>query len=102
MFKDYEHHAQYYETDQMGCVHHSNYIRWMEEARVNLMEQMGCGYKAMEASGIMSPVLEVHCQYRSMVRFDDHVKCAIRPPVNSKPQVRAGIVSWIRKADPYP
>ena len=43
MFKDYEHHAQYYETDQMGCVHHSNYIRWMEEARVNLMEQMGCG-----------------------------------------------------------
>ena len=40
--------------DQMGCVHHSNYIRWMEEARVNLMEQMGCGYKAMEASGIMS------------------------------------------------
>ena len=72
MFKDYEHHAQYYETDQMGCVHHSNYIRWMEEARVNLMEQIGCGYKAMEASGIMSPVLEVHCQYRSMVRFDDH------------------------------
>ena len=60
--------------DQMGCVHHSNYIRWMEEARVNLMEQMGCGYKSMEASGIMSPVLEVHCQYRSMVRFDDHVK----------------------------
>ena len=57
----------------MGCVHHSNYIRWMEEARVNLMEQMGCGYKAMGASGIMSPVLEVHCQYRSMVRFDDHV-----------------------------
>ncbi|ANU45897.1 acyl-CoA thioester hydrolase [Enterocloster clostridioformis] len=47
MYKDYEHHAQYYETDQMGCVHHSNYIRWMEEARVNLMEQMGCGYKAI-------------------------------------------------------
>ena len=29
MFKDYEHHANYYETDQMGCVHHSNFIRWM-------------------------------------------------------------------------
>lgn len=60
--------------DQMGCVHHSNYIRRMEEARVNLMAQMGCGYKSMEASGIMNPVLEVHCQYRSMVRFDDHVE----------------------------
>ena len=37
MLKDYEHNAKYYETDQMGCVHHSNYIRWMEEARVDLM-----------------------------------------------------------------
>lgn len=78
MFKDYEHHAQYYETDQMGCVHHSNYIRWMEEARVDIMDQMGCGYKAMEASGIMSPVLEINCQYRSMVHFDDRVKIRVR------------------------
>ena len=42
MLKDYEHNAKYYETDQMGCVHHSNYIRWMEEARVDLMDQMYC------------------------------------------------------------
>lgn len=77
MFKEYEHHAQYYETDQMGCIHHSNYIRWMEEARVDLMEQAGCGYKAMEESGVMSPVLEVSCQYRSMVRFDDRVKIRV-------------------------
>ena len=32
--KPYLHHAKYYETDQMGIVHHSNYIRWMEEARM--------------------------------------------------------------------
>ena len=69
MENEYIHHAQYYETDQMGCVHHSNYIRWMEEARIHMMEQMGCGYKTMEADGIMSPVLEVHCQYKSMARF---------------------------------
>ena len=48
MFKDYEHHAQYYETDQMGLCAPFNYIRWMEEARVNLMEQIGCGYRAMK------------------------------------------------------
>ena len=58
MIPDYEHYTQYYETDQMGCVHHSNYIRWMEEARVFLMEQMGCSYRAMEEAGILSPVLE--------------------------------------------
>ena len=65
MIPDYEHYTQYYETDQMGCVHHSNYIRWMEEARVFLMEQMGCSYRAMEEAGILSPVLEVSCKVRA-------------------------------------
>ncbi|WP_024737329.1 acyl-CoA thioesterase [Enterocloster asparagiformis] len=74
MLKDYEHNAKYYETDQMGCVHHSNYIRWMEEARVDLMDQMGCGYRAMEEAGVCSPVLEVNCRYKSMVRFGDTVR----------------------------
>ena len=77
MIKEYEHHAQYYETDQMGCVHHSNFIRWMEEARIDMMEQMGCGYRAMEHAGIMSPVLEVRCQYRNMVHFDDRIRIRV-------------------------
>ena len=29
--RPYEHHAKYYETDQMGIIHHSNYVKWMEE-----------------------------------------------------------------------
>ena len=37
----YDHKVQYYETDGMGIVHHSNYIRWFEEARVDLLEQLG-------------------------------------------------------------
>lgn len=78
MFKDYEHHAKYYETDQMGCVHHSNFIRWMEEARIDMMDQMGCGYRAMEEAGIMSPVLEVDCQYRTMVHFDDRILIQVK------------------------
>lgn len=78
MLKDYEHHAQYYETDQMGCIHHSNYIRWMEEARIFMMEQLGCGYRAMEEAGIISPVLEVRCQYREMVRFDEDILIQVR------------------------
>ena len=69
----YEHKAQYYETDQMGIIHHSNYIRWFEEARVSLMEQMGVGYDRMEAEGIMIPVLAVACEYKSMTRFGETV-----------------------------
>lgn len=71
--KPYEHHAKYYETDQMGIIHHSNYIRWMEEARMDLMEQIGLSYKGMEEMEIISPVLSVSCEYKSMVHFDETV-----------------------------
>ena len=71
--RPYEHHAKYYETDQMGIIHHSNYIRWMEEARMDLMEQIGLSYKGMEGMEIISPVLSVSCEYKSMVHFDDTV-----------------------------
>jgi len=66
--------AHYYETDQMGIIHHSNYLRWFEEARVDLMDQVGFGYKRMEEEGLASPVLEFTCTYQSMVRFGDTVR----------------------------
>ena len=69
----YTHQAQYYETDQMGIIHHSNYIRWMEEARIAYMDQMGFPYRAVEEAGIMSPVLSVQCEYRSMTYFGDRI-----------------------------
>ena len=72
-YKRYTHKAQYYETDQMGIIHHSNYIRWFEESRIDLLEQIGFGYKKMEEVGISSPVLEVKCEFKSMVRFWDTV-----------------------------
>lgn len=71
--RPYEHTAQYYETDQMGIIHHSNYIRWMEEARTDLMEQVGLSYKQMEEMEIISPVLSISCEYHSMTHFADTV-----------------------------
>ena len=70
-FNPYRHKVQYYETDTMKIVHHSNYVRWMEEARVDMLEQMGIGYDVMERSGILSPVLSVSCEYKSMTRFPE-------------------------------
>lgn len=72
-WKIYRHKVQYYETDQMGIVHHSNYIRWFEEARTDFMEQMGIGYDQMEEQGILSPVLSVEADYLRMVHFGDIV-----------------------------
>ena len=72
--KTYEHKAQYYETDQMGIVHHSNYIRWFEEARVDFLEQSNLGYDEMEKKGIISPVLSVSAEYKKMTRFGEVVE----------------------------
>lgn len=74
----YKHKVQYYETDQMGIVHHSNYIRWFEEARTDFMEKLGMGYDEMEKKGILSPVLGVEATYLRMVRFGDTVTITTR------------------------
>lgn len=76
--KPYEHKVQYYETDQMGVVHHSNYIRWFEEARVYLMDYMGAGYDQMEQEDIISPVVEASAQYKTMTRFGETVTIETR------------------------
>lgn len=70
----YLHKAQYYETDKMGVIHHSNYIRWMEEARVDAMDQAGYSYQRLETEGFMMPQLLAHCEYKTAVRFGDTVR----------------------------
>lgn len=65
--------VHYYETDKMGITHHSNYIRWMEEARIDFLGKIGCGYDKIEAMGIISPVTAVDCRYKSTTTFGDVV-----------------------------
>ena len=73
MTKDYLRKVQYHETDKMGITHHSNYIKWMEEARIHWLEQIGYGYAKLEEDGIISPVIGVECQYRHPTTFSDEV-----------------------------
>jgi acyl-CoA thioester hydrolase len=69
--------VQYYETDMMGIAHHANYIRWMEEARIDFLDRMGFPYARMEAEGIVSPVRAVSCQYRRPCTFGDALNIAV-------------------------
>ena len=69
----FKHRVQYYETDMMGVAHHANYIHWMEEARIDLMDRLGCPYAAMEARGIISPVKALSCEYLHPTAFGDAV-----------------------------
>jgi acyl-CoA thioester hydrolase len=70
----YIHKVKYYETDKMGITHHSNYIRWMEEARVDFLDKIGFGYRKLEEDGIISPVIGVECDYKTPTTFDDEVE----------------------------
>jgi acyl-CoA thioester hydrolase len=69
----YTHIVQYYETDKMAVTHHSNYIRWMEEARVDFLEKKGWPFARLEEEGIISPVLSIDCRYKKPSRFSDKV-----------------------------
>ena len=69
----YTHKINYYETDRMGITHHSNYIRWMEEARLDMLERIGWGYDKLEEQGVISPVLAVSCRYRESTTYGDTV-----------------------------
>lgn len=70
----YIHRVNYYETDKMGITHHSNYVRWMEEARMDLLKSIGYGMRKLEAEGITSPVVSVECNYKHVTTFDDEIK----------------------------
>ncbi len=74
----YKHTVQYYKTDKMGITHHSNYIRFMEEARVNFLQRIGWGYDKMEQEGVISPVTSVTCNYKKTSTFADEIEITVR------------------------
>ena len=66
--------VNYYETDKMASVHHSNYVRFMEEARLDYMSQAGMHYEDMERQGVIMPVVSVECKYHLSLVFGDEMK----------------------------
>ena len=61
----------------MGVVHHANYLHWMEEARIHLMDQLGFPYAVMEEKGVLSPVKSVSCEYRHSCTFGDDISITV-------------------------
>ena len=69
----YERTINYYETDKMGVVHHSNYIRFLEEARCFYLRKADMPFEKFEEKGVTIPVLEVKCKYKQHVTFSDTI-----------------------------
>jgi len=65
--------VHYKQTDQMGVVHHANYISWFEIGRTEWMRSNGMAYSAIENLGFMLPVLEVQVKYHKPAMYDEAI-----------------------------
>ena len=87
----------YYETDKMGVVHHSNYIRFLEEARCHWLEELVMPFEAFEKQGITIPVLGVNIEYKHHVTFGDTI--VIHPYMKEYSGVRMVVGYDVTKED---
>ena len=85
--------VRYYETDQMGIVHHSNYIRYFECGRIAMLKELGLPMEKIEKAGIMMPVVGVECRYKVPAKFGDVLK--IVTTVDELPRAKMTIRSDI-------
>lgn len=65
--------VRYVETDRMGIVHHSNYPIWFEIGRSDYCKKVGITYAQIEESGVMLPLYDLKCQYKSPAKYGDEI-----------------------------
>ena len=79
-----EHHVNFYDTDAMAVVHHSNYIRWFETGRVEYLRKYGITLGDMMEDGYVFPITEVRAKYVSPGCFYDVICIEKRPKALTK------------------
>ena len=89
--------VRYFETDQMGIVHHSNYIRYFECGRSDLLDKVGLPLTEIEAAGVMMPIVSVECKYRTPARLGDKLK--IVSIIDSVPMAKLPVRSEVYNQD---
>ena len=78
--------VEYHHTDQMGIVHHSNYVKFFEVARTEWLRAAGLTYAEMERRGVMMPIVDVHVKYRMPAYYDEIIR--VKVMVEQMPMAR--------------
>ncbi|MBR5853210.1 MAG: acyl-CoA thioesterase [Alistipes sp.] len=89
--------VEYHHTDQMGIVHHSNYVKFFEVARTEWLRQAGLTYAEMERRGVMMPIVDVQIKYRQPAYYDELIK--VKAIVEEMPMARMTFKYEIRGED---
>lgn len=74
-----QHRVPFYETDAMRVVHHSNFVRWLELARIRWLDEHHRPYREFVAAGRHFAVIRVEVDYRLPVAFDEEVTVTVWP-----------------------
>ena len=80
----FPHRVSYGETDCMGVLYYAEYLHIFERARSAYIRERGMSYADVEKKGVILPVREAECRYRSPARYDELVL------------VRTGVSEWGR------
>jgi len=80
--------VRYVETDAQGVAHHSAYVAWLEEARIEMLRAAGQSYRDLEAAGVLMPVTDLSLRYRRPLRFDDEIELVTRVAVDGRFRLR--------------
>ena len=67
----YRRRVRYRECDPMGVTYHTHFLDYFEEARTEALREAGLAYKALEATGVIMPVVEACVRYHGAARYDD-------------------------------
>lgn len=89
--------VEYHHTDQMGIVHHSNYIKFFEVARTEWLRAVGLTYKEMERRGVMMPIVDVSVRYKQPAYYDELI--SVTAIVDELPMARMCFKYEIRGED---
>lgn len=85
--------VRYSETDQMGTFYNSRALEWFEVGRTELLRAVRCpdgqgGYAAMEANGVMLPLVEAHVEYLGRASYDDELEMTVTADMAGRARVR--------------
>jgi acyl-CoA thioester hydrolase len=78
------HKVNFYDTDAMAVVHHSNYIRWFEIGRVEFLREAGITLNQLMDDGYVFPITEVSAKYVNSAKFDDELIIETTPEALTK------------------
>ena len=90
----------------MGFVYYANFFIYFERSRNEILRDLGIPYVELEERGVILPVLEAHCEYKTPAKYDDVLKIVGWGEIVGRRESSAtlkfgGMESGLRRATPF-